>query len=166
MASTYNVISTQTLTGTATTVTFSSVPSTYTDLVLVLSVKNTTANTYPLVRFNSDTGSNYSITTLVGSAAGAVSYRASNQTSMYINYSDPLPTAASTFATFVVNLQSYSNSTTYKTILSRVGNTGSAVEALAGLWRNTNAISTIALTCDAGSYAAGSTFTLYGIKAA
>jgi hypothetical protein len=165
MTATYEKIVSTTLGSATATVTFSSISGAYTDLVLIMTARNTTSNTYPLLRFNSDSGTNYSITTVVGSAAGAVSYRASSQSSMYINYSDPLPTASSTYATFVVNFQNYSNAVTNKTIISRVANAASATEALVGLWRSTSAINNISITCDAGSYTSGSTFTLYGIKA-
>jgi hypothetical protein len=61
----------------------------------------------------------------------------------------------------------YSNTTTYKTWLSRSGASDRATEALVGLWRSTSAITTIALSIDAGAtYSTGSTFTLYGIAAA
>jgi hypothetical protein len=163
---TYVALATQTLGSAAASVTFSSIPSTYTDLILIMNARNTNANTYPFLRFNSDTGTNYSITDLVGSAAGAVSYGSVNQSVMNINYSDALPSGASTFAGFIINIQNYSNTTTNKTILCRVSNSATATEALVGLWRNTSAINTITLTCDSGSYNTGSTFSLYGIAAA
>jgi len=163
MTATYEKIATNTLGSSAASVTFSSISGAYTDLVLVMNVRNTDSNRYGLLRFNSDTGSNYSVTVLAGTSAGAVSYRASNQTKLFIHYTDPLPTAASTFAGFIVNFQNYSNTTTYKTILDRVSNSATATEALVGLWRNTSAISNIEIFCDGGSYTSGSTFTLYGI---
>ena len=163
MPSTYEKIATNTLGSSAASVTFSSISGAYTDLVLVMNVRNTDSNRYGLLRFNSDTGSNYSVTVLAGTSAGVVSYRNSNGFSMYINYTDPLPTAASTFAQFNINLNNYSNTTTFKSMLGRVANSATATEALVGLWRNTSAISNIQIFCDGGSYTAGSTFTLYGI---
>jgi hypothetical protein len=72
------------------------------------------------------------------------------------------------FATTVTNIQNYSNATTYKTVLSRGGgaNTGNLVIAYVGTWRSTAAITTIDLINDSGNFAAGSTFSLYGITAA
>jgi len=67
-----------------------------------------------------------------------------------------------------VDFMNYSNTTTYKTWLAREGNgTNGYVSALVGLWRNTNAITQIkVLNTGSGNFATGSTFTLYGIKAA
>lgn len=165
MPATYEPIASQTLVSNTATVTFSSIPATYTDLILVLSIRNTQANTYPLMRFNSDSSAVYSVSALTGTTTINF-YRANNQTSMFINYSNALPSTASEFATFIVNIQSYSNTSRNKPILSKVANLGSATEIVAGLWRNTNAINTISLTCDAGTYATDSVFTLFGIQAA
>jgi hypothetical protein len=65
------------------------------------------------------------------------------------------------------NIQNYSNTTTFKTTVRRGGSTGSGMpQAEVGLWRNTSAISTILLTAGSGNFGVGTTFTLYGIKAA
>ncbi len=61
--------------------------------------------------------------------------------------------------------QNYSNTTTYKTVLSRCSNPTGGTLAVAGLWRSTAAITSITLTPTAGNWLSGSTFTLYGIKA-
>jgi hypothetical protein len=164
VASTYEKIATNTLSSSAASVTFTSISGAYTDLVLIINARNTQASRYGLLKFNSDSGSNYSQTVLIASASqGVVSSRNPNASGMYINYSDALPTAASTFAQFNINFNNYSNTTTYKTVLDRVSNTGAATEASVGLWRNTSAINNIEIFCDGGSYTAGSTFTLYGI---
>jgi hypothetical protein len=59
--------------------------------------------------------------------------------------------------------QNYSNATTYKSILMRVGKATNGTDAMVGLWRSTSAINTIKLM---GSNALYGTLTLYGIKAA
>ncbi len=66
----------------------------------------------------------------------------------------------------VISIQNYSNSTTYKTAISKGG--GAAVGAISyvGLWRSTSAITTITVGVNTGNYGANSTFTLYGVKAA
>jgi hypothetical protein len=68
----------------------------------------------------------------------------------------------------IYQFMSYSNTTTYKTVLGRSSVTDFRVAAIIGLWRSTSAINTVSLRCDNASYnfTAGSTFTLYGIKAA
>jgi hypothetical protein len=61
----------------------------------------------------------------------------------------------------------YSNTTTYKTIISRGDNPGFLVIALANLWRSTSAINIITMVSETGNnFVTGSTFTLYGITAA
>lgn len=164
LAVTYSQIATQTLGSAASSVTFSSISGSYTDLVLVMNVKGSTAN-YPQLRFNSDTGSNYSRTVLTGDGSTASSSRDSNATAAYINYF--ASTSSSEFnynsISFILN---YSNTTTYKTQLHRANNAASGTDASVSLWRNTNAITSIDCIMNTGNYAIGSTFSLYGIKSA
>jgi len=177
LPSTMTPIATSTLTAAGATVTFSSVPQTYTDLVLVVSVK-TTSGAYPILKmqFNGDTATNYSYTNLIGSATSTVaSARSSNIAQMYPGPGivTAIPDTANTFATGLINIMNYSNSTTYKTVLSRdavptnsTGGTGQ-VGAYVNLWRSTAAVTSITVTTNNGSnYDVGSSFTLYGIKAA
>jgi hypothetical protein len=73
---------------------------------------------------------------------------------------------------FTCHFMNYSNSTTYKTMLGRQGtasSTAGGASLTVSLWRNTSAITSIQLQLDFGSsnrWYTGSTFTLYGIKAA
>jgi hypothetical protein len=69
---------------------------------------------------------------------------------------------------WIISVQNYANSTTYKTVLARFNNPDSLTNALVGMWRNTAAITTISLTAESGSgdFQSGSTFTLYGVKSA
>jgi hypothetical protein len=164
---TYTPIATQTLSSTATTVTFSSIPATYTDLVVVASVK-TGANTYqPILRFNTDTGSNYSSTVVAGSGSAATSNRHTNQNGIYANPGPGVGTAGN-FWPWIIQIQNYANTNVNKTCLHRFNNSDSYVVAGVGLWRNTAAITTVSLTAESGSndFQSGSTFSLYGILAA
>jgi hypothetical protein len=166
MPSTYDKIDKYTVTGSnllgTTGVTFTSIPSTYTDLVLVQDT-TLTAAAIAFLQVNSDTGSNYSRTTLSGNGTSAASSRQSSQTQI----STDVVHMTSTRGTYILNFQNYSNSTTYKTVLIRNNNTAFGTEATVGLWRNTAAITSIKCYLDrAESYVVGSTFTLYGIKAA
>ena len=167
MDKTYEPIATQTLGSAAATVTFSSIPQTYTDLVLVCSTQGTTVTAAVTIRYNSDTGSNYSVTRLYGDGSTATSNRYSNQTSAHIG--DWMPNATYFFP-IVTQIQNYSNTTTYKTHLSRFGASSDVQGAIVGLWRSTAAINTITIMenqASAGTnFKIGSTFTLYGIKAA
>jgi hypothetical protein len=167
MTATYEKIATTTLSTTTATVTFSSISSAYTDLVLILNpIANTATNSYPYMRFNSDSGSNYSRTFLRGDGTTASSDRASNETLAYLIGGNVVQTD-STF-NGIVQINNYSNTTTYKSYLARTNvatGTNASVEALIGLWRSTSAITSIAITCGDNSFVSGSTFTLYGIKA-
>lgn len=166
MAITYTPIATQTLGSAATSVTFSSIPSTYTDLVLVANVQNAGAgNPSSSLQFNGDTATNYSLTILYGNGTSAISTRATSSSMIYMNYT-ALPTANS-YAVQIANIMNYANTTTYKTAITRSGAAGGGTETVAGLWRSTSAINSIkVLTDTAVNYAIGSSFTLYGIKAA
>lgn len=161
MSSTYEKIATSTLSSAVSSVTFSSIPATYTDLVLVVNYTLNSGGTGGSVRlqFNSDTGTNYSSTFIYGSGSSAVSSRASNQTSIDAGYM-----SSNSWANSITSIQNYSNTTTYKSTLSRSNVSNGEVTAYVNLWRNTAAINTI-LVFASTNYASGSTFTLYGIKA-
>jgi hypothetical protein len=161
MSRTYEPIQTQTV-GTATpSVTFSSIPQTYTDLVCVVSAKAASAAYDLYLQFNGDTGNNYSWTALSGTGSSAVSNRNSNGPAIQMdNYGSVRTTD---FGVNISHIMNYSNSTTYKTVLARANAAASGVDINVGLWRNTAAVTSITLYIN--SFAVGSTFTLYGIKA-
>jgi hypothetical protein len=158
MPSTYDKIEAKTLGSTATSVTFSSIPSTYTDLVLVV---QTTSTAQVDGQFNGDTANNYSSTEMWTGGSGVNSQRESNLN--YFTLRDSSTTLGNNMS--VVNIMNYSNTTTNKTVLIRT-NDGrySRTYARVVMWRNTSAINSI-LLYPAGNFAIGSTFTLYGIKA-
>jgi len=161
MAATYTPIASITLGATASSVTFSSIPSTYTDLVLVASTTNTSAAGNNLMRLNSDTGSNYSRTRLTGNGTSATTGRGTSETTLYFgDTGNP-----SNFSTTIYHLMNYANTTTNKTILARSGAGDVQVHLVTGLWRNTAAINTILLYPESNNYSSGSTFNLYGILA-
>lgn len=164
MPATYEPIATTTLGSAASSITFSSIPGTYTDLRLVVVPTAASTSIYTSLRFNGDTSSNYSVTVLYGNGSTATSSRASSQTELYLN----TPTSIdSTFPALVtVDLFSYAGSTN-KTILSEMAidkNGSGAVWRIVGLWRNTAAITSINFFSSTGNnFATGTTATLYGI---
>ena len=163
MAITYEPIVSTTLTEATANVVFSSIPNTYTDLVIVGSIKSAAAtNPQTYVRFNGDTGSNYSVTNLYANGSSAGSTKFSNQTFIRYNYvTDPNTT---NFATLIMNLNNYSNSTTFKTALTKFGLVSVGLDYTVGLWRNTSAITQVTFTLEsATNFASGCVFTLYGI---
>lgn len=163
MPSTYEKIEARTLGSASTSVAFTSIPATYTDIVAVLSGTISTSAPSTSLRFNSDTGSNYSHTYLTGDGASATSSRASNQTSMLVTYNGAISGSPNTN---ILQIQNYSNATTYKTVLSRANQAQYGTDAIVGLWRSTAAINAITFLTGGTGFAIGSTFTLYGIKAA
>ena len=161
MPVTYIPLATQTLSSSATTVTFSSIPATYTDLILVFNpVVTTTSGIDYQITFNSDTASNYSRTYLLGNGTSASSGRSTTQTSY-------APGGIYDNSTVTIQVLNYSNTTTYKTPIARVNIASQYTAATVGLWRNTAAINRIDITTSTtANFNTGSTFSLYGILAA
>jgi hypothetical protein len=152
---TYVALDTKTIGTAVSSVTFSPIPQGYTDLVLVhTGTANTGQDVY--IRFNGDTGSNYSRTLLFGNGSTAGSGRDVNASLIYFNYQD------TTQSTAIAHIMNYANSTTNKTVLSRENPVNVASAAIAGLWRNTAAITSITVGCS-GTLSVGSTLTIYGI---
>lgn len=167
MALTYEPINTQTLGTAVADVYFTSIPQTYTDLVLVIS-GNSASYFNTGFRLNSDNGSNYSWTEMYGTGSSSASGRiTSNTFGRFDNYGGMSATGRNII---VANFMNYSNSTTYKTVINRANNavsTYTGTQANANLWRSTAAITSINVLSSTGvSFSVGSTFTLYGIKAA
>ena len=164
MASTYTPIATQTLGSAASSVTFSSIAGTYTDLIIVANSTTSVNDRTIKLQFNSDTASNYSYTNILGYSGGAISQRGSAQTS--IQWGSSSDTSGSNI--YILNVQNYANTTTYKTTISRgnVAGASSTVDSHVGVWRSTSAITSLLIFPSTGNFNTGSTFTLYGIKAA
>lgn len=164
MATTYEPISTTTLGSNTATITFSSIPATYTDLVLVATTKNNSGGSRAIqVLLNNDTGTNYSTTDVQGNGTSAASTRSTGTA-----YLDPSVTCPGTeFANLIMNFQNYANTSVFKTVLNRNGGAGTNVRAVVSLWRSTSAITSIKFQLGgADLYSTGSTFTLYGILSA
>ena len=164
MPKTYEPIATATGTGSSGQITFSSIPSTYTDLVLIANAQSSSGARQMYLTFNSDTGSNYSRTILSGTGTSAVSARNSNTLQTYLDYYGIVE--ATSPCIHIHNIMNYSNTTTFKTMLTRANDSASGLDAIVHLWRSTAAINRIDIYLDAVSFTTNSVFTLYGIKAA
>jgi len=162
MDKTYEPIAAQTLGSAAASVTFSSIPQTYTDLKFICYIQ-LSALTFVNLRFNSDSGSNYSVNRIYGYGSTATADRFNSQTGIDVGYFN-----STNFGYSEINIMNYANSSTFKTISNRWGSEGNSGYVLAGvgLWRNTASITTISLTPYSGNLNTGSSFTLYGIRAA
>lgn len=173
MASTYEPIATTTVSSDTASVSFSSISGSYTDLYIVTQARATyTTNDIFRMRVGNgsvDTGSNYSNTRLGGDGSSAFSDRASNVTNIDAGYFPGADSTSGVFGVSTFHLQNYSNTSTYKTILNRAVDAGAVYAysiALVALWRSTSAINTVSFYFQNSNIKAGSTFTLYGIKAA
>ena len=160
----YTPLATTTLGSAAATVTFSTISGAYTDLVLVASIKSST-NSYAQMYVNGDNaGTSYSQTTLTGNGTTASSARNTNAAINYLAQDNNIN--STDFTPYVINIQNYSNTTTYKTWITRSGSAAFSTVATVSLWRSTSAITSITLQLNSGNLAADSTFSLYGITAA
>jgi hypothetical protein len=163
--STEVAIASQTLSSETTSITFSSIPATYTDLRIVFSVvKPVSGNVGGRIRFNSDTGSNYSYTWLVGNGTSATSGRGTSTAELELFTGSAVTTTNPQLQ--MIDIFSYAGST-FKTVLwaeSSDKNGSGAVSRNVGLWRNTSAITTIQLSdSSTRNFGVGTTATLYGI---
>lgn len=159
MPATYEPVATATASGSVSSITFSSIGGSYTDLILMFEGKTETADEWGL-RFNSDTGNNYSSTWMAGGLNPAQTSRYTNISFATFNYIRTDRTIA------IANIQNYSNSTTYKTVTYRTSEPNNAWAGVS-LWRNTSAITSVTIFSYNGyNFNNTSTITLYGIKAA
>jgi len=164
----YDSIATTTVgSGGSSSITFSSIPSTYTHLqIRMFATINAAAG--PILRFNSDTGSNYNGHLLYGeggSSFGAYSY--GSGTSINLSWFGQGYNSATSFAGHVIDIFDYADTNKYKTVRSLQGidrNGTGMLEFVSGLWRNTAAITSITIPAESSTFVQYSSFALYGIK--
>lgn len=145
---------------------FTSISSAYTHLQLRISVLS--GATYSEITFNSDTAANYTYHQVIGDGSSATSAGAGSQSSIFaaqMAASTTHPTVA------VIDILDYKNTNKFKTVRIMSGNDtngGGAIYYRSGLWRSTNAISSLKIAAILGtaSFAQNSIFALYGIKEA
>lgn len=171
MANTYELIKGETLTGVSSTYTFSAIPSTYTDLMLRVSLRTADASFTEVftLRFNGISTSTHSYTAIAGVSGTAQSFAATSETSIRGGVSAAASNTASTFASAEVYIPSYRagrNKPVGAFSVSENNTVNDApIQANAGYWRNTAAITSITIASLSGSgWRADSSFYLYGIK--
>ena len=155
---TYDLIASNVLGSSAASVTFSSIPATYRDLILVIAYPGffNGAN----ITLNNDTGSNYSRVSASGSGSTASSFSASGSAFFLQTFSEPAG------GNHIIQIFDYSTTDKHKTGLSRLNLSDNQVLAAAARWGNTAAINEIDLiSLSGGQFAANTTFHLYGISA-
>jgi hypothetical protein len=157
---TYTPVQTTTLGSAQSSVTLSSIPSTYTDIIFVVNFG--VGSTNFSVKVNSDNGSNYSYTRLFGT--GTTVYAQddnNNSTGVTSNWTNTGPSIMSVYC------QNYANTSVYKSILTRFSEPQGATAIVAGLWRSTSAINSLTLySTSSQTIPAGTILTIYGIAAA
>ena len=151
--------------GGSSTITFSSIPGTYTHLQIRAILKQSIGSG-AFARFNSDTGSNYARHRLQGNGSSASAAGDASQDKVLINTSQGF----SDFGTIVMDILDYANTNKYKTERHLFGidsNGSGAVGLESNLWRSTSAITQIEfISPNGGNYAQYSHFALYGIRSA
>lgn len=160
---TYAPLATTTLGSAASSVTFSSISSAYTDLILVVNaISSGTAQPDVYMQVNSSS-TGYSRTRMGGNGSTTFTTNITGEGAWVIG-----PMESTAITNHICSLQNYSSTSVYKTMLVRSNDSSIAVQAMACLWQNTAAISTIYLYPEPGkgNFAAGSTFTIYGIASA
>lgn len=164
MTATYDKIATYTVPSAAASYTFTSIPATYTDLVLITTGGTVSSGQAIYAQFNSDTATNYSDTVMIGNGTTASSTRATINGVRVIGRF--VGTDGTLNANGITHIMNYANTTTFKTVLNR-SNNSNGTSASVSLWRATPAaITSITLVGDGPSnILTGSVFTLYGIKA-
>jgi hypothetical protein len=165
-ASSYESIATATGTGSSGTITFSSIPATFTHLqIRGIAFDGAANNIY--IRANGDTGTNYSRHRLFGQGTAASTTGSATQgqidTGLYAGYTTNIMSA------WIIDLLDYASTSKYKTFRGLAGydqNGAGAIDIFSGLWQSTSAVTSISLIDSAGNFNTQTTFALYGIKAA
>lgn len=177
MPTTYSLIAQSILTATTTSVTFSSIPATYTDLLLKISARSGDGGVAQqlVVQFNSITSNDYSSLRVSGNSDTVRSVRNSD-TYFYNDYTVPgTGSLSSTFSNHEIYIPNYTSTAAYRTLsIDGVQETNSSgayeanITSGAHLWNFSSAVSSIKLGVydfsGIVSFVSGSSFYLYGIK--
>ena len=156
-------LATQTLGGAAASITFSSIPGTYTDLRLVLVCTTSVADSI-IAQYNGDTATNYSASGYYGNGTGASGF--SQVSSSSIRFNNGAQTSTTVPTTFTLDIFSYAGATNKTALATSATDTNGAgsVELTCGLWRSTSAITQVTLKLLGGNnFATGSIATIWGI---
>jgi len=175
----YDSIATVNVSSATSSITFSSIPSTYTHLQIRGITRSSSGNNYDnlWLRFNSDTNSNYASHYLAGNGATADGYAWSSEAQIRSFYTTGGTASSNVFSASVIDILDYANTSKYKTTrhLNGFDNNGTGtsnydkgtIDLSSGLWRSTSAVSAITFIINGGvNFTQYSSFALYGIKGA
>ena len=170
MANTYVLIASNTLSASAASVTFSSIPSTYTDLVVRWSARSDVGGSADNIGVTlNGTTANYSATELRGNGSTAISGRTSSAAQFNLNVSVPSSGyTANTFSNNELYIPNYTSSTNKPVSAFNVSENNATTgidNVFALLWSNTASINSISFfSLNSANFVSGSNFYLYGIK--
>ena len=155
----------------ASSVTFTNIPSTYTHLqiraIQRLSIATTDDNSY--IQFNSDTGSNYAYHFIYGNGSSVAAGNGTSTSNILAFRSSGASSTSGVFGVGVMDILDYANTNKFKTTKALTGSDQNGSGTLfywSGLWRSTNAITSINIAPASGNFAQYSQFALYGIRSA
>jgi len=162
--SAYTALANTTLSTTASQVIFSSISSGYRDLVIVVNGAISSGTGGLFIQFNSDGGNNYSFVTMYGTTGSNYASQSVTTAIMYAGYgTNDLDTNFR--SNHLINIMDYSATNKHKSVLFRTNHADYQTHAAAGRWANTSAINTVRVATTSSTFAAGSTFSLYGVSA-
>lgn len=164
MAVTYEPISTTTLGSAQSSITISSIPNTYTDLLIVATGSASSLNQNNWLRLNSNSSTVYSTTMINGNGSATNSKNRNSDNAFLIDYWGT--GASGAMNNFIIHINNYANTNINKTVLIRSTDTTQEAQLTVGLYPSTSAISSITLFPAGGNYNTGFTLTVYGILAA
>jgi hypothetical protein len=168
-------IATVTAAGGETSLSFTSIPSTYKSLQIRVLSKDTDTTyngfTSAILRFNSDsTTGHYSYHRLNTSSGSVVAYGNGSTSSISLDTLDASSGSGMTniFAGGIIDVIDYASTTKYKTLKYLGGfdnnSTGGGISLVSGLWQSTSAVTSLSIASNDVAWAAGTTFTLYGVS--
>lgn len=170
VTSSFESIATTTLGSDTSSITMSSIPSTYASIQFRILMRNTGGGGCDLnLRANSDTGNNYSYHYLEGQGASVSASGGSTSDRIYMN-GGIITGTTSVWSAVIIDVHDYASTTKYKTFRVLGGfdrNGGGNINLVSGLWQSTSAMNSMTLFNNAGyNWNAGTIVSLYGIKGA
>ena len=162
---TYEAISTTTISSSTATITLSSIPATYTDLILITTAKiSGTADMW--IRVNGDSGSNYQYAVLTGDGSSFGAPKGASQSNGLLTDWNGTPTTDNSHLV-ICQFNSYASTNNRKNMISRANRVVGGVDFIVSTWNNTSAITSLTLRFSgAQTFDADTVVSLYGIKAA
>ena len=163
----YDSLATANGNGSTATITFTGIPSDYKHLQVRVLARVTAGGEDLTLRFNGDTGTNYTRHRLTGSGTAAAAAGNASTTGITTLGSAGMPSATSTYAVSIMDILDYANTSKYKTVrmLSGQDSNGSGgVDFTSGVWMNTAAVTSLTIYANSSTFPTASSFALYGVK--